>query len=123
VAALDLGRPLSAAAGPRTINLRVRDLAERLIIVRLAGAVAEARAGGEPPGDDEDVRAAYDLVTKFCGSDEEAEKYLEWLRARAVNLLNAEENWLAVDSLAAELLERRELSGREARRVFKIAWS
>src|SRR5262249_54891701 len=46
-----------------------------------------------------------------------AQRFIDWLHARAVNLLSVEGHWRAVERVAAALLELRTLSGAAVRRA------
>jgi hypothetical protein len=111
-----------------------RRIFERGIIVRLAGTIAEAELTGRhgkgfnhvprtrgPSGWDGDV--AIDLAYPITGGPEELSAYLDWLYFRTRNLLRVHHHWRAVERLAAALLERKKLSGREARRVIFAAFN
>jgi hypothetical protein len=120
-----LGRCTLAQAGdPDGLPERQeRARAEREILVLLAGGLAEAKLAGRHnhAGASQDIDAAFSWATRVSGSMEEAEAYLAWLRVRARHLLDVPEHWSAVEALAAELLQRREVSGRAARRVYLAA--
>jgi hypothetical protein len=55
-----------------------------------------------------------------CGSEEETEAYLRWLLIRARNLITSLVNWPIVEHVAAELLARKTLNGREMREEYRI---
>jgi hypothetical protein len=68
-----------------------------------------------------DMKAVVDLAFKVSGSDEEASAYIGWLQERTANLVR---HWVfrpMVDALSAALLERQELTSREARDVIERA--
>ena len=89
--------------GSELARLRV----ERVIIIRLAGPIAQKRHrrtswrrwhGGT------DYAVAADLALRVCGSGEIASAFLKWLDRRAKALV--EEHWPAVERLANALLKR-----------------
>lgn len=106
--------------GPRT-----RAWLERAIAVSLGGAAAEEHLTGRHPksGADEDWRRAIDSASYVTGSIEETEAYLNWLWIRTKALLKQPWYWAAVKALAAELLERRRIGERRARRIIRNAMS
>lgn len=55
------------------------------------------------------------------GSPEETQAYIEWLRLRAWNLVNAPLSWLQIEAVATELIRRRQCSARLCRRVAREA--
>jgi hypothetical protein len=86
------------------------------IIIILAGPAAEARFRGRKNhvGASGDYQLACDLACCVAGGGEVLDKYLAWLNAVAVNLVTWPGQWEAVKDLAALLLERQTLTGREA---------
>ncbi len=68
-----------------------------------------------------DRAAAVDLVSHLCGSDEELDAYVKLLEIRARQLAQGPALRPALDALVETLLERRRLSGREARRIMRDA--
>ena len=103
-------------------NYTLRDvqLLEDEIVSILAGAVAETRLTGRenPVGAQHDRDNAAMLAVHLEGP-EVAEPYLNYLEARARALIGA--RWSIVEALAAELLERKVLSGVAARRTMRRA--
>jgi hypothetical protein len=97
-------------------TLRQRNIAEKTIIVCLAGGVAEKRfrADGQPVGDDDDREKAGQLLT-LLGFHNDAQRRLfgRYLRRVARDVLA--EHWYLVVILAGELVERGSMSGRAAR--------
>jgi hypothetical protein len=112
-------------------DARTRRLVEREIMICLAGGVALAKFQGNRRdlGDDQDWRHAVYLadyvssgVGGYVGDDGEATvAYLRWLQVRAKILLSLPWHWRAVEEIAQSLVERKELSGREARRIYRAA--
>jgi hypothetical protein len=102
--------------GSELARLRV----ERVIIIRLAGPIAQKRYrrtswrrwhGGA------DYAVAADLALRVCGSGEIASAFLKWLDLRANALV--EEHWPAVERLANELLKRGEVTQDEIAALMK----
>jgi hypothetical protein len=89
-------------------------------MVAFAGGIAEARFRGRKNrvGAKEDRLWAFDLASSLCGDDRETSAYLNWLFARARNLVLSSNCWPGAERLAAELLARQTLNGREARQAF-----
>ena len=122
---LVLDRPKTPAAvesGARgweiDLGSRARHRVELQIIALWAGPVAEARAcfeDREPPQGWEAVREPMAaLGRRVTRSPEENDAYLEWLRRRAVGLIDIPQVWSAIDALANALLEKGSLSPDEA---------
>lgn len=93
---------------------------ERRLLCLLAGPVAESMAGGrddwaerDGPELDEAVRLAMKIV-RDC---ERVLPYLEQAHSHVEMLL--EQNWEAVERVAAGLMERGVLGGHEVRRVLE----
>lgn len=106
---------------PDSVNLRNRGIVESNIIMCLAGPIAEKHFTGRynHVGARQDYRTSIDLACLTCGSDKECERFVEWLWVRSENLLKHPRNQQAVKALAEVLLQRKAVSGRLARRVWK----
>jgi len=120
--ALDLRRPAldddSGRPWPVDLGSGARHRLELQILAQWAGLMSEARAcheGREPAGGwgaaREPLTALGHRVTR---SDEENEAYLEWLRRRALGLLDLPSTWPAVEAVAGALLAEGKVEGREA---------
>ena len=96
---------------------------EQSILILLAGGEAEAKFRGRHNhiGAERDYQDAIDLAMCVFGSEEETEAYLRWLLIRARNLITSLVNWPIVEHVAAELLARKTLNGREMREEYQIA--
>jgi hypothetical protein len=105
-------------------DARTRRLAEREILVTLAGRAAEMRHTGRPKssGDGDDLRYVYDVAWRVCMDDEEAGKYVDWLKVRARNLIANRQIWARVKGLARALIDRPTMTGREAKGVCDAAF-
>jgi hypothetical protein len=92
---------------------------EREVMIAFAGHIAESKFTGHSNhvGATSDYRCAVDLAGYYCGNDRETEKLLDWLWIRTENFLSLRHNWKAIEAVAAELVMRKTISGRAARRV------
>ncbi len=101
------------------VSLRVRDRLERMIIVLLAGPIAEAQWTGRRNhvGASGDVKKAVDLMSHLAGG-KEADAYLAWLYIRAENIIASDATWGVVQAIAEALLAQRRITGKEARRLY-----
>jgi len=64
-----------------------------------------------------DFQAAFDLVDKVSGGDDEAGAYFGWLACRTRNLLRHPRFWPAVEAVAGALYEKDRLSGQSIREI------
>jgi hypothetical protein len=105
---------------PIADSLRKRAVVEQEILIQFAGHVAEARRAGRNNfrGAAADYRGAFDLASLVTSGQEETDKYLDWLAVRSKNLFRLPWEWAAVEAVARGLLEKRILSGREAKGLF-----
>ena len=96
-----------------------RQLVEDHIIISYAGSLAERRQRGRSNhrGAQSDYADVVGLADRLCGSAEEVDAYLAWLRIRATNSVNA--NWDLIESVAQALLARQKLSGDELHEVIQ----
>jgi ATP-dependent Zn protease len=132
VMSLALGRPganvsvlarreyLGTCAFGKAVFRPSEDWLEREALIALAGPAAEARHTGRYAwgAAAQDLRYAEGLVAQRAGDGRRAERLLRRLLSKAEHLLGREENWRAVECLAAELLRLGEISGRTARHLF-----
>ena len=132
VMALALGRPvagvstraarehLGLCAFGKAVFRPSEDWLEREALIALAGLAAEARHTGlyEHEAAGKDLEYVEELALQRAGSARKAQRLVRRLLAKAEHLLAREENWRAVERLAAELLRRGEVSGRAARHIF-----
>jgi hypothetical protein len=98
---------------------RARRAIEDWVMILFAGFHAETHFAGwrNHVGASSDMRRAVDLLSYLaCG--EELDKYLAWLNVRSKNLVEWELNWRPIECIARELMERREISGHDVRRLF-----
>lgn len=134
VLALILGRPVTCVSIlPDRERLGVcefgkgsfrpsEDWLEREMLIALGGLAAEARFTGDYAWD----AAAHDqqyvmrLAVQRAG-ERRAERLQRRMLAKAEHLLADETHWRAVELIAAELLIKREISGRTALHLFERA--
>jgi hypothetical protein len=101
-------------------NERIRNLAERRIVIRLAGEAAEnlhlgRGAGGAWPDDE----AARRLAHKLFRSEKVTGAYLRFCEERACEIV--ESLWWAVSAVAEALAERKELNAAQCSEVIVAA--
>jgi hypothetical protein len=97
------------------------DWLEREALIALAGAAAEARHAGDYAwgAAAKDLAYVEELARQRAGGERQAGRLVRRLLAKAEHLLAKEENWGAVERIAAELLRLGEISGRAARHLFE----
>jgi hypothetical protein len=118
--------------------LRVRDWFERRIMVSMAGELAQARQTGSASGSaayadrpefgmvvvDGDVHTQAELILDLVGENEVlASAYLEYLRARADDILNRTDVWCVVEAVALQLMAHRVLRALRLRAIRSTALS
>ena len=103
-------------------STRARLRVESLIRVLFAGAVAQKKfnpRGFQTHHIREDSERTADLILRIVGSAGEASAYLKLLYIRTENALALPHVWEAVERLAAQLLDHRNLTGRKAREIIQ----
>ena len=97
-----------------------QDRLEADILILLAGVVAEAIYSGSHnwTGAALDLQSVRRLAVMRSGQGQ-AEKLTRRLMAKTEYLLQQTRNWNAVDQIAAELLEKKSITGRAARHYFE----
>jgi hypothetical protein len=100
-------------------NSRARNWIERRAKVFLAGNVAEERFTGRKvvTGSHNDFHNAVEMLDHLCGDTDELEAYINLLFIQTRNLLTAPFNWLIVERLAAELLDKQTVRYKAAKKV------
>lgn len=98
------------------------------ILVLLAGRAAERRFLGRcwvarlrediEDGSYDDRRLATTFATILFGREKMVNTFLEYMAARAEDVVDAVEAWVGITGLAESLLQRRKLTARQAKRVF-----
>jgi hypothetical protein len=101
---------------------RARLRAERLVRVCFAGRLAQARYRANSyrrwhSGADDET--AMHLLSAISASDRELAAYSRLLEIQTEQWLALDAVWNRVEALAAELLRRREVSGKEAIRILE----
>lgn len=94
-----------------------KDWLETEVLILLAGVAAEGRISGQYcwNGASRDLRQARALTESRAGNARQAERLERRWLDKVEFLLDAPENWLAVEMLAGDLVERKTISGRSAR--------
>ena len=72
-------------------------------------------------GEGSDQNIAMSLVKAFAAGEVEAERYYQWLEARAEGILANPMRWFQVQILAEALLELEQLGARKVRMIIKEA--
>jgi hypothetical protein len=101
-------------------NNRARDWIEKSVKVSLGGNVAERIFTGRNnfAGARGDFSNACDLLSHLCGyGNGEIEAYFNLLMIRTRDILTTPRNWLAVERLAAELLDKRTVRYKAAKAI------
>lgn len=98
---------------------RARFYVEKLIMASLGGISSESIVTGRNnwKGAHEDLHSSSILALYFASNENEAEAFLNWLKIRTLNLLKRPAQWIAVESVAKELLKKRKLSSKEVREL------
>src|SRR5262245_39930302 len=123
VAALALERPvvrvsnlpnrerLGICAFGKAVFRPTQDWLEREVLIALAGMAAEARQTGtyDRLAAGRDLTYARGLAIQRAGSARQAERLERRMLSKVENLLDEEENWLAVERIAEELLKQQEI--------------
>lgn len=104
----------------RGVTRASQDRLEADILILLAGVVAEAIHSGTYNwvGAALDLQSVRRLAVMRSGQGQ-ADKLTRRLLAKTKHLLEQERNWNAVIQIAAELLEKKSISGRAARHYFE----
>ncbi|MEW6156160.1 MAG: hypothetical protein AB1813_01940 [Verrucomicrobiota bacterium] len=95
---------------------------EKQLVALLAGDVAQRRYAPRSARSHHsraDFSCVADVVLKLWSSDKVRAAYLKFLRARAEELV--EVHWAQIDALAHALVDRRGLSGREAKSLILLS--
>jgi ATP-dependent Zn protease len=135
VVALALGRPvhrisiradrerLGTCEFGKSVFRPSEDWLEREALIALGGLAAEARFSGvyELAGAAKDRRYVARLALQRTGDARKAERLERRLLSKTEHLLAQEDNWRAVERIAAELLREGTISGRAARHLFDAA--
>ena len=104
----------------RLETYRIRPQIEKTIITSLAGNAAERILCGDETNDSlsmHDFANAVDFAGYLTVSNEEAEADVNWLFIRSKNILKLDFNWNAVKELAEQLIKRKKIGYRTARKI------
>jgi hypothetical protein len=115
-------RPPSFHPDYNTDN-KTRDWVEREVLISLAGCAADSKYRGRTirAGGADDYNKAISMAAYLTPELRETIAYVEWLRIKAENMIAFPPNWSAVQAIAAELLDRKTISGRRARQIYAAA--
>jgi len=102
-------------------SLRARDRLESVILVALAGGAATWRLTGRCPkiGIWGDYPQAVHLAEKLHQDHEVADRYLSYMAARAKAMMELPWTWAAVEALAGGLLDQKQFTGNQARKIIR----
>jgi hypothetical protein len=111
------------ATADGTVDLRTEHAIERSVIVLLAGSQAERMALGRAKylGSGLDFFEAVRYASYLCRTRPEISAYLRWMQLRVRALVESPTWRRPIEALAACLVQRRELSTREARGIIRSA--
>jgi hypothetical protein len=98
----------------------------RNIVLLVAGHIAEEKCRGRKlsvpqAGSWKDFHEAVDLALYVCSSEREASYLVSWLFERCRNAVEWEINWWLIEAVAAAILERKTLNGKQAMAVYRKA--
>jgi hypothetical protein len=100
-----------------------KDWLEDEILILFAGMVAESRVTGKlcASGATQDLRGVRRLATMRAGGDRQVERLERRLLDKTEYLVNDSTYWLAIETIAKELMVHQTISGRAARHHFELA--
>lgn len=98
----------------------LRDMAERYILVVLAGPIAQQRQTGQenPIGASGDLEITNQLLLSMAGDCQEATYYYNWLRVRAER--QVEQQWEQIERIAAALYEEVTLEEDRLKAILQV---
>lgn len=101
------------------INGRQQRQMENAILTLLAGTRAEKLYTGRwnYAGASYDIHTAVKLAGYLTGSDEALQAYFTWMEVRTTDMVCQPFNWVAIQALAAALLQQPRMNARQARRI------
>jgi ATP-dependent Zn protease len=104
-------------------NARGRDWIEKHVTIFLAGNVAERCFTGRKAvaGSGHDFSAACNLLSNLCGDDDEVSAYFDLMYVRVRNLLTMPLEWMIVQRIASELLNRETVRYKDAKKIAEQA--
>ena len=100
-----------------------KDMLEDDVLILFAGMVAEAHFTGQycKVGAAQDLRAITKLLSNRARTERQFEKLHRRMLDKTEHLLDEEENVLAVELIASELIEKLTISGRAAKHFYEQA--
>jgi len=99
---------------------KIRPMLEKTIITGLAGEIAEKKFCNDEidfQSSRSDFDNVFDYICYFVGSIEEAQAFLNWMIVRTKNIISLDFNWNAVKELAEQLIKRKKIGYRTARKI------
>ncbi len=88
---------------------------ENQIVIQLAGMASLGVLSGRRLWRGDDLEPARQMARPRCGSGEEVDAYLKWLLVRTENEIRMPAWWRMVETLAAELVQHKQLPYSRAR--------
>ena len=104
-------------------NRRTRYRIKADIFMLLAGPCAEYKyvGGRKPVYSVEDYQEAQELASYLCGSQEEADAYVEFMWEQTKNIISLDWNWKAIIAVANALLGQKTLKYFKTRHLIRKA--
>jgi hypothetical protein len=101
-----------------------RNLCEKEAMVCLGGVIAERVEIGRAnlKGSHQDIVEAFDWCIYHCGTQEEANAYVDWLWERTKSIVTFDAQRVAIKALAKELMVRKYIGERTARKIIRLAF-
>jgi hypothetical protein len=92
---------------------------ESEIMLSFAGRITEQLFSGRYTWKDsyQDDNNAINMASYMTGSEDELNAYTKWIWIRTKNLISNPIYWAAIQALANELIIRKEIKSREARKI------
>lgn len=102
---------------------KTRDQVEARIITSLGGPIAESLFTGRTVSLKKswDIHNVLGLSGNMCGDEKEESAYVNWLWERTRLLISFDRHWTAIQALAQELVKRRRIGERLARKTIREA--
>jgi len=104
-------------------NRRTKYRIKADIFMLLAGPCAEYKyfGGRKPTYSVEDFQDARELASYLCGSQEEADAYVEFMWEQTKNIIGLDWNWKAIEAIANALLGQKTLKYLKTRHLIQKA--
>jgi ATP-dependent Zn protease len=103
---------------------RARRQAERLIMMALAGPIAQKKHNPTSRlrwHGEHDFKVASEIAERVCSSAEEAAAFLRWLKVRTKNLVHTPLRWFQIEHVAAALQQHGTLSKKQFKQEIQAA--